>query len=62
MTTQTKSIVLKTAVPGPVSQQLMADKERLIANAFSIHVPAAIKEARNALVTDVDGNVFIDLA
>jgi 4-aminobutyrate aminotransferase/(S)-3-amino-2-methylpropionate transaminase len=40
----------------------MAKKERLIADAFSIHVPVAIAEAKGALVTDVDGNVFIDLA
>ncbi|MFZ5817270.1 MAG: 4-aminobutyrate--2-oxoglutarate transaminase [Bacillota bacterium] len=62
MTQSTKHIRLKTAVPGPVSQELMSRKERLIANAFSIHVPVAIAEAHGALVTDVDGNVFIDLA
>jgi 4-aminobutyrate aminotransferase / (S)-3-amino-2-methylpropionate transaminase / 5-aminovalerate transaminase len=58
----TKFIRLTTGIPGPVSQELMTRKDRLIANAFSIHVPVAIKEAQGALVTDVDGNVFIDLA
>ncbi|HLO01757.1 MAG TPA: 4-aminobutyrate--2-oxoglutarate transaminase [Symbiobacteriaceae bacterium] len=62
MPSNTTSIRLQTAVPGPVSQTLMARKESLIADAFSIHVPVAIAEARGALVTDVDGNVFIDLA
>lgn len=62
MTETTTSIRLKTAIPGPRSTALMAQKERLIANAFSIHVPVAIHEAQGALVTDVDGNIFIDLA
>ncbi len=62
MATNTQFIRLQTAVPGPVSQELMARKERVVAEAFSIHVPVAIKEARGALVTDVDGNTFIDLA
>lgn len=57
-----KAISLQTSVPGPLSQQLMARKERLIPNAFSIHVPIAVKEAHGALITDVDGNTFIDLA
>jgi len=58
----TKSIRLTAGVPGPISKELMAKKDALIADAFSIHVPVAIKEAHGALVTDVDGNVFIDLA
>jgi 4-aminobutyrate aminotransferase/(S)-3-amino-2-methylpropionate transaminase len=60
--TDTKFIRLTTGVPGPISQALMAKKDQLIADAFSIHVPVAIKEARGASVTDVDGNVFTDLA
>lgn len=62
MTTITKYIRLATGIPGPVSRELMARKNELIAGPFSIHVPVAIKEARGALITDVDGNVFIDLA
>lgn len=61
MSTTTKFIRMATGVPGPVSRELMARKEHLIPNAFSIHVPVAIKEASGALITDVDGNVFIDL-
>jgi 4-aminobutyrate aminotransferase / (S)-3-amino-2-methylpropionate transaminase / 5-aminovalerate transaminase len=60
--TETKFVRLTTGVPGPLSQQVMARKDQLVADAFSIHVPVAIKEAHGALVTDVDGNVFIDLA
>jgi len=62
MSTATKHIRLATGVPGPLSRDLMARKDHLVADAFSIHVPVAIKEGHGALVTDVDGNVFIDLA
>ncbi|MGE5674784.1 MAG: 4-aminobutyrate--2-oxoglutarate transaminase [Mycobacterium leprae] len=58
----TRFIRLNTGIPGPVSQSLMVRKENVVANTLSIHVPVAIKEAHGALVTDVDGNVFIDLA
>jgi 4-aminobutyrate aminotransferase/(S)-3-amino-2-methylpropionate transaminase len=57
-----KAIQMKTSFPGPKSQALMKDKERLVPDAFSIHVPVAIQSARGALVEDVDGNVYIDLA
>jgi 4-aminobutyrate aminotransferase / (S)-3-amino-2-methylpropionate transaminase / 5-aminovalerate transaminase len=59
---ETKFIRLTTGIPGPVSQELMAKKDTLIADAFSIHVPVAIESAEGALVKDVDGNTFIDLA
>lgn len=62
MTQTTRHVRLVTEVPGPRSRELMARKERVVADAFSIHVPVAIQEGRGALITDVDGNVFIDLA
>ena len=62
MDQSTRHVRLVTAIPGPRSRELMARKERVVASALSIHVPVAIKEAHGALVTDVDGNVFIDLA
>jgi 4-aminobutyrate aminotransferase/(S)-3-amino-2-methylpropionate transaminase len=62
MKVNTKFIQLKTAIPGPVSISLMAQKKALVPNAFSIHIPVAVREARGALVEDVDGNTMIDLA
>jgi len=62
MSIATKFVRLKTAVPGPRSGEIMGRKDSFVPNAFSIHVPVAIKEARGALMTDVDQNVFIDLA
>ncbi len=56
----TKSIELRTAVPGPRSQQILARKERVIANAKSILIPVVAHEGRGARLTDVDGNTFLD--
>lgn len=58
MSTVTKFIRLTTTVPGPRSKAIMDRKDALVPNAFSIHVPVAIKEASGALVTDVDQNTF----
>ena len=57
-----KSIVLKTAVPGPTSIELAARKERVVADAKSLWMPFFVAEGRGALLTDVDGNTFIDFA
>jgi 4-aminobutyrate aminotransferase/(S)-3-amino-2-methylpropionate transaminase len=56
----TKTIELRTAVPGPRSQAILERKERVIANAKSIVLPVVAYEARGATITDVDGNTFID--
>ncbi len=62
MAVQNKAIKLVTAIPGPKSKALTTAKEKVVADALSLHVPVIIKEAHGALVTDADGNVFIDLA
>ena len=56
----TKTIALRTAVPGPRSREILERKRRAIANAKSISLPIVVAEARGATITDVDGNVFID--
>ncbi|MDX6512449.1 MAG: 4-aminobutyrate aminotransferase / (S)-3-amino-2-methylpropionate transaminase / 5-aminovalerate, partial [Gaiellaceae bacterium] len=56
----TRTIDLKTAVPGPGSQAILERKERVIAQPLSLVFPIVVKEGRGATVTDVDGNVFID--
>jgi 4-aminobutyrate aminotransferase / (S)-3-amino-2-methylpropionate transaminase / 5-aminovalerate transaminase len=56
----TKTIELKTAVPGPRSAAILERKERVIAEPLSITVPIVVAEARGAALTDVDGNTFID--
>ncbi|MEX0673476.1 MAG: 4-aminobutyrate--2-oxoglutarate transaminase [Gaiellaceae bacterium] len=56
----TKAIELRTARPGPRSQELLERKERVIAGPLSLTFPIVIAEGRGALLTDVDGNTFID--
>jgi 4-aminobutyrate aminotransferase / (S)-3-amino-2-methylpropionate transaminase / 5-aminovalerate transaminase len=51
-----------TEIPGPKSREVLARHERFVARALALGFPAAIQEARGALLTDVDGNRFIDLA
>src|ERR671928_1589030 len=56
----TRTIELKTAIPGPRSQEILARKERVVAEPLSVFLPVVIAEARGATLTDVDGNTFID--
>ena len=56
----TKTIELRTAIPGPRSQELLARKQRVIANAKTIALPIVAQEGRGATLTDIDGNVFLD--
>src|SRR5437870_3793648 len=56
----TRSIDLKTSIPGPRSQEVLARKARVIADPLTIYLPIVAAEARGALLTDVDGNTFVD--
>jgi len=55
-------IRLITEVPGPKSREVTARHDMLVSRALSLGFPAAIARAEGALLTDVDGNTFIDLA
>lgn len=55
-------IKLVTDVPGPESRKILARHERCVARALQLGFPAAIRAAEGAILTDVDGNRFIDLA
>jgi 4-aminobutyrate aminotransferase/(S)-3-amino-2-methylpropionate transaminase len=56
----TKTIDIRTAIPGPRSAAILERKARVIANAKTITLPIVAQEGRGATLTDVDGNVFID--
>jgi 4-aminobutyrate aminotransferase/(S)-3-amino-2-methylpropionate transaminase len=56
----TKTIDLKTAIPGPRSEEILARKQRVIAEPLSIFLPVVIENGEGATLTDVDGNTFID--
>ncbi|MGH3060519.1 MAG: 4-aminobutyrate--2-oxoglutarate transaminase [Gaiellaceae bacterium] len=49
-------------MPGPRSREILARKERVIAEPLSIYLPLVIAEASGATLTDVDGNTFVDFA
>jgi 4-aminobutyrate aminotransferase/(S)-3-amino-2-methylpropionate transaminase len=56
----TKTIDLRTAIPGPRSQEILARKERVIAAPLSVFLPVVIDHGDGAALTDVDGNTFLD--
>jgi 4-aminobutyrate aminotransferase/(S)-3-amino-2-methylpropionate transaminase len=55
-----RTIEIRTAVPGPRSEQVLRRKEQAVADPLSIYVPVVVESASGATVTDVDGNTFID--
>lgn len=53
-------ISLKSPIPGPASQALTARRQAAIPRGIPATTPLAIVSAENAVLTDVDGNRFID--
>jgi len=58
----TKTIQLKTEIPGPKSQAIVARREQATSRGAAKLTPLAIEHAKGAIVTDVDGNVLLDFA
>jgi 4-aminobutyrate aminotransferase/(S)-3-amino-2-methylpropionate transaminase len=56
----TKAIELRTAIPGPRSQEILARKQQVVADPLSIFLPVVIDHGQGATLSDVDGNTFID--
>lgn len=57
-----KSIQMKTAVPGPKAQELLKRKEKVVARGPFNTVLSFAERGEGALLTDVDGNTYIDFA
>ena len=57
----TRSIEVRTKIPGPRSQEIIARKEQVVAQPLSLVHPIVVAEGRGAMLTDVDGNMFVDL-
>jgi 4-aminobutyrate aminotransferase len=53
---------LKTALPGPKAQKIVAEDDRLISPSYTRSYPLVAKSGRGTRVTDVDGNEFLDFA
>ncbi len=56
------SIHLRTPVPGPRSRELMQRRDNAVARGIFHATPVFAARAEGAMVEDVDGNRFIDLA
>jgi 4-aminobutyrate aminotransferase / (S)-3-amino-2-methylpropionate transaminase / 5-aminovalerate transaminase len=56
----TRAIEIRTAIPGPRSQEIIERKERVIAGPLSLVHPIVVADGRGATLTDVDGNTYID--
>ena len=56
------NINLRTAIPGPRSQELMQRRNAAVPRGVYHSTPVFAAKAEGALVEDVDGNTFIDLA
>src|SRR5512132_686719 len=58
----TRTIEIRTEIPGPRSRAIAEREERVIAHPLLVHLPIFAERAENATITDVDGNVFVDFA
>jgi 4-aminobutyrate aminotransferase / (S)-3-amino-2-methylpropionate transaminase / 5-aminovalerate transaminase len=56
----TRSIDLRTEIPGPRSQAILERKANAVADPLVVYLPVVAADARGVLLTDVDGNTFID--
>lgn len=59
---QRKFIRLNTEIPGPKAKELLARKEKNVPRGPFHTVPSFAQKGKGALLTDVDGNTFIDFA
>src|SRR4051812_27117358 len=57
-----KTIQLRTPVPGPRSQDLMRRREAAVPRGVFHSTPVFAAKAEGAVIEDVDGNRFIDFA
>ena len=60
--TTARAVKLVTEVPGPKSIEVLRRKDAACPDALTIHMPVVVDHAEGALLTDIDGNTFIDFA
>src|SRR3954466_4333689 len=58
----TRTIQLRTELPGPRSREIVERMRRVVASPLAVSFPVVAESARGATLTDVDGNTFIDFA
>jgi 4-aminobutyrate aminotransferase / (S)-3-amino-2-methylpropionate transaminase / 5-aminovalerate transaminase len=58
----TRTIQLRTEIPGPRSVEIVERSGRVVASPLALAFPIVADSARGVTLTDVDGNTFIDFA
>ena len=53
---------IKGAVPGPNAKRVLAGDERIVSPSYTRSYPFVVKQGRGVIVTDVDGNEFLDFS
>lgn len=53
---------LKTQVPGPKSKELLELRQKYVPRGISYSTQIFVEKAKGAVITDIDGNQFIDFA
>ncbi|MFC4557678.1 4-aminobutyrate--2-oxoglutarate transaminase [Virgibacillus kekensis] len=53
---------VQTALPGPKAKELLERRHNVVPNGIGYGAPTFVEKAKGALLTDVDGNQFIDFA
>lgn len=53
--------IVKTAIPGPKSQELIARRSDAVSAALGMAIPVFVEEAGGGVIVDVDGNSIIDM-
>jgi 4-aminobutyrate aminotransferase/(S)-3-amino-2-methylpropionate transaminase len=56
------TIQLVTEIPGPKSKAVIERKEKVVAEAVSLHAPVVIDRGQGAAITDIDGNTLLDFS
>jgi 4-aminobutyrate aminotransferase/(S)-3-amino-2-methylpropionate transaminase len=56
----TRTVDLRTDLPGRRSRAILERKERVVAAPLSVLLPIVVERASGATLTDVDGNTFLD--
>lgn len=53
---------VRTAIPGPKSQERHARRQQVVSSGFGIVLPVFVERMDGGIIVDVDGNQLIDLA
>jgi 4-aminobutyrate aminotransferase len=66
MSTKTTSVIegpkIKTALPGPNAKRVLEGDDRIISPSYTRSYPLVAKKGRGLVITDVDGNEFLDFS